>query len=173
MTLLAAAAVATSLTLGGCNGSGLGPEWKAAPGVPGEQVPMPINLLLPREVRIHPFTGTRTFDEAEEIRGVEVRIEAIDAYGDATKAFGDFRFELYKFRQHSADPRGDRLAVWEESLLEPEKNLLHWDNITRTYEFKLRWARPIPAGRRFVLVATFTSPFTQRLFAQRIAVSGK
>ncbi len=140
----------------------------------GEQsVPGPINLLLPHEIRIHPFTGTRTFDEAGGVRGIEVRVEARDAYADPTKAFGEFRFELYDYKPNRPDHRGDRLAMWRESLLEPEKNLVHWDEITRTYEFKLQWARAIPVGRRFVLVAVFDSPFTRRLFAERTAISGE
>ena len=37
-----------------------------------------------------------------------------------------------------------------------------------------RWdLNPIPVGQRFVLVAVFTSPFTQRLFAERVFVSGQ
>lgn len=154
---------------GGCNGEVLTGE---AGGVE-RSVPEPIDLLLPHEIRIHPFTGTRTFDEAGGVRGIEVRVEARDAYADPTKAFGEFRFELYNYKPNRPDHRGDRLAMWRESLLEPEKNLVHWDEITRTYEFKLQWARPIPVGKRFVLVAVFDSPFTPRLFAERTAISGE
>jgi len=136
-------------------------------------VPEPIRLLLPEAVRIHPFTGTRIFDEKGGIRGIDVRIEASDYYGDSTKAFGDFRFELYTHRENSADPKGQRLAVWEESLITPEKNLLHWDKITHTYQFKLQWDRPVAVGKKFVLAATFSSPYTPRLFDERVFVSGQ
>ena len=138
-----------------------------------QPVPEPINLLLPKTVRIHPFTGTRSFDEAGGIRGIDVRIEAIDHYGDPIKAFGQMRFELFRFKPNSTDPKGKRIAVWEESIIAPKKNLVHWDKITRTYEFKLQWDSPIPVGRKFVLQAVFTSPFTERMFAERVFISGQ
>jgi len=136
-------------------------------------VPEPIHLLLPQAVRIHPFTGTRTFDDSGGVKGIDVRIEAIDAYGDSTKAFGKFQFALHEYRPGRPDPKGRRIATWEEDVLEPKKNLIHWDNITRAYKFKLQWYRPIPVGSRFILVVSFSSPFTERRFAERSFISGQ
>jgi len=157
----------------GCGDAGWGFGFKQSAAAPPQAVPAPIDLLLPKTIRIHPFTQTRVFDEAGGIKGVDVRIEAVDAYGDATKAFGDFRFEMYDFVTNSLDPKGKRIATWNESLLEPKRNLLHWDKITRTYEFKLQWDRPIPVGKRYVLVAVFSSPFTRRIIDERVFVSGQ
>lgn len=137
------------------------------------RVPAPVDLLLPKAVRIHPFTGTRTFDQAGGVKGIDVRVEALDAYNDPTKAFGQFSFALHQFVPGNADPKGKRIATWEEDLLEPKKNFTHWDSITRTYEFKLQWYRPIPVGNQFVLVVTFSSPFSERKFAERVFVSGQ
>ena len=141
--------------------------------VGAQQVPAPINLLLPRAVRIHPFTGTRTFDQAGGVKGIDVRIEALDSYGDPTKAFGQFYFALHQYVAGNPDPKGKRIATWEENLLEPNKNLLHWDSITRTYEFKLQWYHAIPVGSKFVLAVSFTSPFSERKFAEHVFVSGQ
>ena len=138
-----------------------------------KDIPKPLNLLLPQSIRIHYFTGTRNFDKTGGIKGIDVRIEAIDHYGDPTKAFGDFRFEMYSFLPNSTDPKGKRMAVWQEAMMKPEKNLLHWDKVTRTYDFKLQWNKPIPVGKRFVLVAVFSSPFTERFFSQRVFISGR
>ncbi len=137
------------------------------------QVPYPVSLLLPKEVRIHPFTGTRELDDADGIKGVEVRIEALDHYGDSTKAFGDFRFELYTHRPQTPDPKDERIAVWKVPLDEAQSNLIHWDNITRTYKFRLQWDSSIPVGDRFVLAVVFDSPFTQRLFDERVFIAGQ
>ena len=137
-----------------------------------QTIAAPIDLMLPEAIRVHPFTG-RTFAEAGGVTGVDVRIEAIDAFGDATKAFGDFRFEMYNFVPNSLDPKGKRIAVWDESILKPTDNLLHWDKITRMYIFKLQWDRPVPVGKRVVLAATFDSPFTPRLSDERQFVSGQ
>ena len=136
-------------------------------------VPAPISLTLPSQIALHPFTGIRVFDESGGIRGVDVRIQAMDASGDSTKAFGDYRFELYAFRANSTDPRGAKLATWEVSVADAKTNALHWDNITRAYKFKLQWDQPIPVGQQYVLAAVFSSPFTERLMAQRVFVAGQ
>jgi len=161
------------LIAGGCGDSG---NWtlgtKGETSGPQQQVPEPVNLLLPESVSIHPFTG-RTFAENGGISGIDVRIETLDHYGDPTKAFGEFRFELYGFVPNRLDPKGKRIASWEESLLDPGTNLLHWDKITRMYIFKLQWAEPIAVDRRVVLVATFDSPFTDRMSTERQFVLGQ
>jgi len=136
-------------------------------------VPQPISLLLPHGLRIHPFTGTRTFDEHGGIKGIEVRIETLDAFGDPVKAFGDFRFELYTYRPGNPERRGEQINLWEASLLDPKLNAIHWDKVHRTYVFRLKWTEPIPVGRKLVLAAVFSSPFTDRLFAQRVFTCGE
>jgi len=136
-------------------------------------VPEPIHLLLPRKLEFRAFTGTRTFDKEGGIRGVEVCMQAKDAFDDPTKAFGDFRFELYTHRPNAPDPKGTRLAAWEVPLADSRKNRLYWSGTHSWYQFKLKWTRAIPIGRRFVLTATFTSPFTERLFAEQQFVSGQ
>ena len=138
-------------------------------------VPQPVNLLLPKSINIHPFTKTRTFDQSGGIRGVDVRVEAYNAFREATKAFGSFRFEVYTFKSNSLEPRGELRGIWEvePSLLDPRENLRYWNRSQQMYEFKLQWNQPIPVGRKFVLVAVFTSPFTQRLTAERVFTSGE
>jgi len=159
----------------GCWKPGLdfGPTSPQPPEPGSVSVPEPLNLLLPAEIKFHPFTRTRILDENGGVRGINVRIKAIDAYGDSTKAFGNFRFEMYEFRPNSPDRKGKRLATWHESIMEPGKNLVHWEEFARAYQFKLKWNNPVPAGQRFVLVAVFSSPFSQRLFAEGVFVSGE
>jgi hypothetical protein len=136
-------------------------------------VPYPVSLMLPKEVRIHSFTGTKTFGEGDKaVKGLEVHIEAIDAYGDPTKAFGDFRFELYAFKPLSGDPKGSLITKWNVSLLDPKNNALHWWNVSRTYVFQLHCDKPLTPGKQYVLVATCSSPYTPRLFAQRVFTAG-
>jgi hypothetical protein len=163
-TALCLLIAATLTAAGGCDGP---------PPPVQTQAPKPLDMLLPTEIRIHPFTGTRTFDEAGGIRGVEVRMEAVNAFGESTNAFGIFTFQLYSFRNDSADHRGELINSWEQSIMEPQVNAVHWDHITRSYLFKLQWYRGIPVGRRLVLVASFTSPYTPRLGAQHVFVAGQ
>jgi hypothetical protein len=138
-------------------------------------VPKPVNLLLPTSINIHPFTITRTFDDAGGIKGVDVRVEAFNAFHEATKAFGSFRFEIYTHQSNNLEPKGDLRGVWEiePALLDAKENMRYWNRSQQMYEFKLQWAKPIPVGQKFVLVAVFTSPFTRRLTTQRIFTSGQ
>ncbi len=71
------------------------------------RVPAPIDLLLPRELEIHPFTQISAFPDGSQ--GLHVRIQAKDAFHDANKAFGDFRFELFRYRaNHPGNRYGNR-----------------------------------------------------------------
>lgn len=157
----------------GCNGwSFRWPQFKGAKPAKRQRVPRPVSLLLPKGIRIHPFTATRSFDERGSA-GIDVRIEMLDHFGDSAKAFGDFRFELYKYTSGGAKTRANRINIWQVKLMNPKTNLVHWDSITRAYEFKLQLEKSIPAGQRLVLVAVFSSPFTERLFDEREFVAGK
>ncbi len=150
--------------------AGCRPKGWQEPKLKGE-IPPPINLLLPKTMDIHPFTQTGTFDKGGS--GLHARIQARDAYGDPTKAFGDFRFELYEFRPLHQNHKGARLGRWEVKLSQPEQNMKHWDRLTRSYKFKLRWDQRLPTGRRVILVAVFTSRFTPRITAEREIIAGE
>jgi hypothetical protein len=162
---LAAAVVVTS----GCEGL----YWPASRPVRPQAVPEPLEVLLPKQVRIQEFTGTRDFGQAEGVKGIDVRIEAKDGYGDTTKALGTFHFELFHYKPNSPDPKGDRIAVWTVNVEDPKVNRRYWNDIHRIYQFKLGWKEPIPVGRKFVLTVAFQSKFTERLFHQRVFVSGE
>lgn len=136
-----------------------------------EQIPHPIDLLLPKKLEIHPFTQTGAFDDSPG--GIHARIQARDAFDDPTKAFGTMRFELYAFKPQHHGPRGARIGQWEISIAKPDRNLTHWNRHFRSYEFKLGSNVPLVTGRRYVLVATFISPFTPRLSTQREIIAGE
>ena len=133
------------------------------------KVPRPVDLLLPQKIRIHPFTAIRVLED-RNVLGVEARIEALDAFGDPTKAFGDVRFELYAHRANGPDNKGRRLNVWQVSIGDPGSNMVHWDHVTRSYLFKLELTQQAEPADRYVLVAIFASPYTQRLFAEHVVV---
>ena len=162
------AVVLAALSAGGCKGLDLWPNDAVR-----QEVPKPLDLLLPQKIRLHPFTGTRVFSADGGITGIDVRIEAMDAYDDTGKAFGDFRFELYAYDPYQSDHKGKQLAIWPVDINDPKVNRTHWNSISRTYQFKLAWKHPIPVGQKFVLRAVFQSRFTQRLFDERVFVSGQ
>ena len=132
------------------------------------RVPEPIDLLLPKKISIHSFSGRRWLDKDKRVRGVDVQVEVTDSYGGATKAFGTFRFEMYAYRSNNADPKGLQVTMWEIPVLDAKTNLVHWDGLTRKYRFRLQWDRPLAPGEPFILEAVFSSPFTERLFDERL-----
>jgi len=161
---MAASLVAAALV--GCNGVQVRSPFGPTPPRAGEvEIPEPINYLLPKGISVHSFTRTRTFDEKGNLRGIEVTIKALDAFETETRAFGDFTFELYTYRENHPDPKGPRIAVWEVPLMDADTNFRHWDRTARVYRFRLQWNRPIPVGQRLILEVVLNSPFTERLFA--------
>ncbi|MFB3894224.1 MAG: hypothetical protein ACE15C_19640 [Phycisphaerae bacterium] len=154
--------LALSLLAAGCSTTGRNP---LNPRSVEQPVPYPVSLTLPQKIVIHSFTSFKTFEEGG--KGIEAHIEPKDAFNDGTKAFGEFRFLLYKFLPQSPDPKGQQIASWTENLMDPSKNALHWTT-TRTYKFRLRLDPQLKAGDQFVLVAWFSSPYTERLFAQSV-----
>jgi len=131
-----------------------------------EKVPDPISLLLPQKISIHPFTQTATFEDGKQ--GLHMRIQFTDFFGDPTKAFGDLRFELYEFKPYQQHKRGDQLDIWDEYISDPDKNMIHWDSHTRSYEFRLASKNPILPGQKFILVVYFNSRFTPRMTAETV-----
>jgi len=88
----------------------------------------------------------------------------LDAFGCQIKAPGVLRFELYQYVPRSAEPKGQRLAIWPDiDLTHPATNNRYWLDFLRAYEFKL----DAPAGlnETYVLEATCMCPDGRRLTA--------
>ncbi|MFP4355314.1 MAG: hypothetical protein ACLFUJ_09340 [Phycisphaerae bacterium] len=160
--------------MGGCTGPG-GLETRGGRDEDRLEVPQPIDRMLPERVEFHPFTesGVRTFDNAGGLKGIETRVRAMDAFGDSTKAYGHFRFELYGYDPSAIDHRGKRGPTWDIDLMDPQTNSVHWDEISRSYKFLLQWDNAIPIGQRYVLRVVFASPFTQTLDDEKVYVAGQ
>jgi hypothetical protein len=166
--------LALCLLTAGCDGGSSGLPAPRPPRAGPQPVPAPINLLLPQGIQFQGFTGgPRVLDASGGAKGIEVHIAAKDAFGHAAKAFGEFRFELYDFLPSATDPKGQRLAVWDVATSDPRVNRDHWNEVHRMYEFRLGWDQTVPLGHKLVLEAVFSSPFTERLFAQHVFVAGE
>lgn len=160
----------TSVGLG-CDGTSVSMQGSSSMDDTVTEIPVPISLLLPKTLEMHPFTRAGALEEGH--RGVLAHVQAKDAYGDPTKAFGKYRFELYSVRPDLADRKGLQLASWDSSVWDPETNLLHWDRHTRSYAFKLGWDRRVAPGTRLLLVTSFDSPYTSRITTRRELVVGE
>jgi hypothetical protein len=134
-----------------------------------------IALLLPKRIEVQPFTRIASFNEDEVPDGISVYVRAVDQFGDPVKVAGTFLFELYSYRQASAERKGKRLEFWQTQILSEEDQLRYWDHTSQMYEFRLEVQQlqtdegePILARRKAVLLVTFNTPDGQHLTSQYI-----
>jgi hypothetical protein len=127
-----------------------------------------LELLIPQQIQVLPFTKARSFDSDEMPDGIIVVLAATDVFGDHVKAVGDFRFELYEFRPASGDPKGRRLGFWEQPIRTVADHTNHWDAFTQTYEFELYWDSSLQTDKRYVLQTMYMGPGEKRLFDEYV-----
>jgi len=125
-------------------------------------------MSLPDKIKILPFTRPKSFDRDAIPDGIEVAVQTVDAMGDPVKAWGSFRFELYRLREASNDPRGERLHDWEQPLATIRDQRGFWDRVTQTYRFQLEWGgAPLKPNDHYVLDVTYQPPDdADRVFAE-------
>lgn len=125
-------------------------------------------MFEPVQMRINPtFTRFRSFDADAVADGLEADIELRDEFGDATKGGGFIYFELYDYVADGADVRGPQVGeAVRYDLASVEAQRQHWQNVVRTYRFRLPWGE-LDAQKRYVLSATYLpgqSAAGERLF---------
>ena len=88
----------------------------------------------PVKMRIHPLTRVIP-DEASSRLVIEARIELRDQHNHTTKGYGQVRFDLLD----GALPAGERTTIekWNQDLQNLNRNRLYYDEVTRTYLFRL------------------------------------
>jgi len=105
----------------------------------------------PARMRVHPLSRV----VIDPVNGdfLEAHIEFRDEDGHTTRAVGTIRIDL--FSQNDA-PSAPSSVEWSISLSEPKTNRLHFDEVMRTYFFRLNpGEEPLP--HRPVLVVRFVS----------------
>jgi len=165
--MLLAAGLSLLLAAQGC---GLG-SWLSQLGDKGEEPsPQWMQMFEPSSIHIGFFTKSRNFDDKKGDDGIEVRVQALDRFGDPTKAVGNWRFEVFNYQYRALERRAGRLCHWFVAMLTPEENERYYDSIDRSYRFPLLWDNPISPGTRVVVQATFYPPggFERKLIAERI-----
>ncbi|MBK8915134.1 MAG: hypothetical protein IPM64_11145 [Phycisphaerales bacterium] len=77
-----------------------------------------VRLMMPRELRIQPYSFTRPISFANDGNpdALEVVVAAFDQLEDPVKVFGTFHFELYERRPASSDPFGERIGFWPVTI---------------------------------------------------------
>ena len=146
LTLLLACGMVGVCAAGGCADKTLpsadfdGPRLEPPPGREvGPDAPWP---LWPQRMRIHPLSQFVTNKSSGEVL-IEARIEFVDAYGDTCKAVGLIDIDL-----HDADAArytSEAITSWNADLWDLEINNDLYDDVTRTYLFRLQLdEHPIP-----------------------------
>lgn len=116
----------------------------------------------PQRVRVYPSTRITTNQGATWL---EARVEFLDGMDDSCKAVGTMRFELLAAGTIRERAAGEMLYAWNTSLL--TLNDQHaWDEVTRTYRFRLKLDDDALLQRDVVLLTWFTPVEGDRLEAR-------
>jgi hypothetical protein len=115
-------------------------------------------------IEILPLTELAPSAEGGEGTQLNVYISLLDAFGSQIKAPGIVRFELYDYVQRSAEPKGQRIAIWPDlDLTSPAENQKFWRDFLRAYAFTFE--TQASRSRVYILEATCICPGGRRLSA--------
>ena len=134
-------------------------------GTTAESLPVVPTGFAPAKVCILPLTELPGSTGSSQAVVLDAYISLLDAFGAQIKAPGVLRFELYQYVRRSAQPKGQRLAIWPDiDLTHPAMNNRYWRDFLRAYEFKL----DAPAGlnETYVFEVTCMCPDGRRLTAE-------
>jgi hypothetical protein len=131
---------------------------------PSAPVGAPATSFSPVGVSILPLTEL-THPTGDQGRRLNVFVSLQDAFGSQMKAPGTFRIELYDYVQRSAEPKGQRIAIWPDiDLTNPAENQKYWRDFLRAYEFTV--PAQISPDKTYVLEVTCMIPAGRRLSAE-------
>lgn len=88
----------------------------------------------PTVMNIHPLTRI-AIDRATGARVLEARIEFLDQFQTTTRGYGQIRLELTDLASVTPESLTD---VWSIDLRDINRNVTHFDDVTRTYLFRLQ-----------------------------------
>jgi hypothetical protein len=122
-----------------------------------------LSLMLPRSIKIQPFTKIKSFNQDEIPDGILAVVRAYDKFGDPVKASGLWYFELWTYVNASGERKGERLALWESNASTAEEVRLYWTR-AEMLEFQLAWTSGIEnlkPGSKYVFTARYRAPWDE------------
>ena len=120
-------------------------------------------LMVPRSIKIQPFTKVDSFNADAVPDGITAVVRAYDKFGDPVKAVGLWYFELWTYENASGDRKGERLAFWDRNVSTAEEVRLYWTR-AQMLQFQLAWTsgvEQIKPGGKYVLTATYRAPWDE------------
>ena len=124
----------------------------------------------PVKIDITPLTGFVNLSDAEETSEgsrkpepqINLYVGLLDSFGSQKKSPGVFRFEMYEYVQRSAEPKGERVAIWPDlDLTNAVENNRYWRDFLRAYQFNLPFEPT--SNQSYILQVTFLCPTGKRL----------
>jgi hypothetical protein len=123
--------------------------------------------FAPVKIGILPLTELLGPSGASQGARLHAFVTMLDAFGSQVKAPGVLRFELYEYTPRSAQPKGQRLAIWPDiDLTGPVENNKYWQDYLRAYEFELD--TQVSRDKTYILEATCLSHDGKRLSAEYV-----
>jgi hypothetical protein len=127
---------------------------EAPPSVPvGERTVC--NGFVPSSVHVAGLTQFIENPEGKQPQTLRVFVELRDLYDSKLKAPFTLRIELYKYVQHSSNPRGLHVQTWPDFVLTDQNtNQVYWRDYLRAYEFLLEVNPPVSMNESMLLEVT-------------------
>ncbi len=118
--------------------------------------------FIPIRIEVLPLTELVESSGPDQGTQLNVYVSLLDAFGSQIKTPATLRFELYDYVQRSAEPKGQRIAIWPDiDLTDPGENHRYWQDFLRAYAFEL--TTQAARNKTYILEATCMSPGGRRL----------
>lgn len=111
--------------------------------VAGEAKVVPVWPFWPVGMRLHPLTRL-AIDPVSGEQVIECRVEFQDIDGLTSKAVGQLTLQVYPDGVTATGTGA--LETWNQDLRDLQLNHRQYDDVTRTYLFRLQTAQPLPIG---------------------------
>jgi len=139
-------------------------EMVKSPPPPPPVVVLPTGFS-PSQIEVLPLTELTVPADGQQGTQLNVYVSLLDVYNEKIKAPGTLRFELYEYVQRSAEPKGQRIAIWPDvDLNHPVENQRYWRDFLRAYEFSL--GTQASRSKTYILEVTCRCPSGKRLSAE-------
>ncbi len=116
-----------------------------------------------RRIHLLGLTEIMSLSSRPGVSKLTVYVDLLDSYDSRVKSPGTFRFELYRRIPRSSEPKGRRIAAWNNlDLINPKVNSEHWREYLRAYKFEFEVDIEADEGLQFIVEVTFINPEGKR-----------
>ena len=122
--------------------------------------------FVPTSVAVNRLSEITMIDDYNGIAKIKLFVDLTDKFGDNMKSPGSIRFELYEYKNLSANNTGSRIYSWPVlDISDPMVNHGYWQDSLRSYMFELDVEHKLDKGSKYVVSVTFISNNGQLRFS--------